>query len=274
MVVLSNCDALLIEDIMKRSTFFCVLITSLMMLEVSASDLARERRLAAEIEDAIMDGDGLYLKAGGHEFFNIYTEAESEEARGAAIILHGRGFHPDWEDVVQPLRVGLTTHGWSTLAMQMPVLEKDAKYYDYVPEFPAAVARIESGIDYLKEQGYDNVVLIAHSCSVHMSMAGFREQRFPQLDAFVGIGMGATDYKQPMKQPFPLASMKLPVLDIFGSEEYPAVLRGAPERLQMIRRAGNERSEQLEVPGAEHYFRDKGELLTGHVARWLNGLKP
>jgi hypothetical protein len=27
------------------------------------------------------------------------------------LIIHGRGFHPDWVDTVQPLRVGLVDYG-------------------------------------------------------------------------------------------------------------------------------------------------------------------
>jgi hypothetical protein len=43
----------------------------------------------------------------------------------------------------------------------MPVLVKDAKYYDYLPVFPAAVPRIEAGIRHLREQGVERIVLIA-----------------------------------------------------------------------------------------------------------------
>ena len=94
-----------------------------------ASDLAREQRMSDEIIDAILDGNPEILKADGHEFLSIYTEADN--AKGAVIVMHGRGFHPDWVDVVQPLRVNLVESGWSTLALQMPALEKSATFYDY-----------------------------------------------------------------------------------------------------------------------------------------------
>ena len=38
------------------------------------------------------------------------------------IILHGRGYHPDWAEVANPLRVGLA-EGWNTLSLKMPVLD-------------------------------------------------------------------------------------------------------------------------------------------------------
>lgn len=237
-----------------------------------ASDLAREQRMANEIVDSIIDGDAVYLTSGDHEFLNIYMEADAKQTAGAVIILHGRGFHPDWEDVVRPLRVGLTESGWNTLSMQMPVLEKSAKYYDYVPLFKEAFPRIEAGISYLKQQGNQKIILIAHSCSVHMVMAWIDAGLFRNVDAFVGIGMGATDYKQPMAKPFPLHKISVPVLDVYGADEYPAVLRGADGRRKSIEKAGNEKSKQQVVPNANHYFTDQGDALLQVVSHWLGAL--
>lgn len=226
--------------------------------------------MANEIVGSIMDGDPVYLKSDEHEFLSIYTEAD--EPKGAVIIMHGRGFHPNWSDVAYPLRVGLVEQGWNTLSLQVPVLEKEAKYYDYVSIMHEAYPRIEAGIDYLTEQGIENIILIAHSCSVHMAMAWVDAGRMRDIDGFVGIGMGAVDYGQPMKEPFPLDKIKVPVLDIYGAEEYPAVIKGAPERLTVLEQVGNPKSDQIIVPGANHYFTDAGDPLVEAVADWLKGL--
>ena len=235
----------------------------------SAQDLERERRLEAEIVDAILDGEPVHLDAGGHSFLAIHTEADDGEPRKAVIVLHGRGFHPDWPEVAAPLRVELPEHGWDTLSLQMPVLGKSAKYYDYVPIFPASFPRIRAGIEYLRERGAHPIVLAAHSCGVHMAMAYVRQHGDADFDGFIGIGMGATDYRQPMREPFPLAAMSVPVLDLFGDEDYPAVQREAPNRLAAIRKAGNSHSDQRIVPGAEHYFRDLEDELVDAVTEWL-----
>ena len=143
--------------------------------EAGKPDLAREKRMATEVEDAVLDGEVIFLKDGDHEFMAIDQEAEGDE-KGAVIILHGRGFHPNWRDAVYPLRTKLPASGWRTLSLQMPVLEKTAKYYDYVPLFPLAAPRIEAGIKYLKEQGIENIVLLAHSCGAHMAMDWVRNK--------------------------------------------------------------------------------------------------
>jgi len=237
-----------------------------------ASDIAREQRMANEIVDSILDGDAVYLKSGDHEFLNIYTETDAENPAGAVIILHGRGYHPNWDEVVRPLRVGLLDSGWNTLSMQMPVLEKTAKFYDYVPVFNESFPRIEAGIDYLKQQGNSKIILVAHSCSVHMVMAWIDAGRFKDIDAYVGIGMGATDYKQPMAKPFPLDKIKVPVFDVYGADEYPAVLRGAVDRKKLIELAGNKKSKQQSIPNANHYFTDQGDALLEAVSNWLGSL--
>ena len=238
-----------------------------------AQDLERERRLASEIVDSIMDGEAVTLHAGQTDFLSIYTESEETPVHGAAIVLHGRGFHPDWPEVVSPLRTVLPEHGWHTLSLQMPVLEKDAKYYDYVPIFPAAFPRIKAGLAFLRDQGISRIVIIAHSCSVHMTMAYIETFGDAEIDAFVGIGMGATDYGQPMEKPFPLDRMTVPVLDVFGSDDYPAVLREAPERAAAAGSAGNALSSHVMVEGADHYFKDKDDELIAVVSAWLESLK-
>ena len=240
-------------------------------VDAAQPDYARETRLANQIVDMIMDGDAVWLEANQREFLGIFTSAD--DAVTGVLILHGRGYHPDWADVVNPLRVGLVEHGYSTLSLQMPVLGKEAKYYDYVPIFRFAHARIDAGIRFLRDRGYRRVILLAHSCGVHMAMDWVRERGDASIDAFIGLGMGATDYAQPMRQPFPLATMRVAVLDMYGAEEFPGVKRGAAQRKAMMESAGHPKSRQLVLANADHYFTDQGEAVVSAVAGWLKSLE-
>ena len=243
----------------------------LLMLSFSslstASDLEREKRLSDQIIDAIFDGEPFFLEADGHEFLSIYMEADDSASERAVLLIHGRGYHPDWEQVVQPLRVGLTEHGWNTLSIQMPVLAKDAKYYDYIPTFGEGLTRIDAALQYLKSKGNKQVVMIAHSCGVHLSMAWIGERGTSAIDGYIGIGMGATDYKQPMPEPFPFDNIDVPVFDLYGAMDYPAVLNGAPERWAAIKEQAQSR--QLMLPGADHYMSEQDKVLVETVADWL-----
>ena len=252
--------------------FFSATICLLVFLghSATASDLEREARLSEEMEINIFDGDVLRLTAANHEFVNAYMEAEEE--KGAVILLHGRGYHADWELVVGPLRVMLAEVGWTTLSLQMPVLENGAKYYEYVDIFPEAYPRIEAAIKYLREAGKGPVVVLAHSCGAHMAMNWIDVSGDGNIDAYIGMGMGATDYQQDLIKPFPLDKMKIPVLDLLGKDEYPRVLALARERKVLLESVMHPSSAQRWVDGADHYFRDKNEEAGAIVIEWLDSL--
>ena len=231
-------------------------------------DLEREQRLKNEIIDAILDGDPIELEAGGHAFLAIDLPPE-EDPKGGVILLHGRAFHPDWANVIQPLRIGLAEQGWRTLSIQLPVLDKRAKYFNYLPLFPYAEPRIQAAIDYLKDQGVAPIVLLAHSCGGHMANHRFHQKGGADIHAFVGIGMGATDYGQPMQEAFAMDKLNAPVLDLYAENDFPAVRRLAPERKAKLK---HPQSRQIMIPGTEHYFVDSGDALTEAVGGWLNSL--
>ena len=241
-----------------------------------APDLQREQRLRHEIADAILDGEAVDLhSADGQRFLGIYTPSTTTPTRGALVILHGRGFHPDWADVVQPLRVGLPDSGWDTLSIQLPVLGKDAKYYDYVGIFDAAGPRIEAAIAMARARSTGKVVVIAHSCGAHMANHWLNARgraALEKIDGFVGIGMGATDFGQPMHAPFALYKVPVPVLDVYAEHDFNAVHRLAPQRAAALQAAGSPHSAQVVVPDAEHYFVDRGDALVEVIADWLEGL--
>ncbi len=232
-------------------------------------DLAREQRLAEQTVDAILDGEPVWLQAERHRFLAIFTEPAIQPARGGIILLHGRGMHPDWPNVIHPLRTALAERGWYTLSLQMPVLGKDATYYDYVAILPAAVPRIEAGIRFLARRGIRPRVLLAHSCGVHMAMAWVRDHGAHGIDAFVGIGMGATDKGQPLLEPLPLDRLGVPVLDVYGGNDYPAVRRHAPRRRRAALQA-DPASRQIEIPGAGHYFVGEADALLDTIVGWLD----
>lgn len=239
-------------------------------------DVAREHRMAAEIVDAILDGEPLQIGLPGNKaFLGIHTQSAMAPAKGIVVILHGRGMHPDWSDVVHPLRVGLPAFGWDTLSVQMPVLDKEAQYDDYVQIFPDAMPRIEAALTEARALSSGKVVLLAHSCGSHMAQHWINARpalAAQLLDAFVGIGMGATDAGQPMREPFALGRLAVPMLDLYAEHDYRAVQRLAPVRLAAMRRGGHPLNVQRVVGDAGHYFVDRGDALTAAVADWLDRL--
>ncbi len=239
-------------------------------------DLRRENRLISEIEEAVMEGDVEYLPlSNNRKVFSIFMQSEAEIPKGGVIVLHSRGYHANWDTVIKPLRIGLTDKGWHTLSVQMPVLRKTAKYYDYVPIFPYSHERIEAAIDFYKARGIDNIILIAHGCGVHMTMSYFDKYGDDKINAYVGIGSGATDYKQKVVKRFPLDAMSKPVLDVYGERDFSGVKRMARLRKALMDKAQNKQNSQQIIPKSDHYYRAEGttDALIKVIDDWLSNLK-
>lgn len=235
-----------------------------------ASDKAKEKRWADQIADSIMVGDAEWLKAGKNKIFSIYTENTTEKAVGGAIILHGSGVHPNWDQVVRPLRSQLPDFGWSTLSLQLPVLANEAEYKEYIPLFKDVAPRINAGVKYLKSKGIQNIVIIAHSLG--SAMAGYYMAKKPDssVRAFVAVGVsGEMNKKSDVGFLKSLKTIKVPVLDIFGSNDLPQVLKSEKAKRTTARKAGNKNYTQVKITGANHFFDNKEDVLVKRVRGWL-----
>lgn len=252
------------------------LLFSLLMIlagAVSASDLMREQRMADEIEEAILVGEPMRLKAGDMEFLAIYAEEDVSYSKGAAIILHGRGAHPDWMEVVQPLRSELPGYGWKTLSLQMPVASVEAAGWVYRDLIPESFPRITAAVAFLKQKGVKNIVLIGHSLGARMAVEYLAsDQASREVRALVAVGLGADKGKSDSGTLGALQKLKLPALDLYGSRDLESVLATAGERAAAARKSGNGGYRQVKIDGADHFFRGLDETLVARVRGWLGGV--
>ena len=249
----------------------CAVIPAIPALGDDVPDYSREARINEQIEPYLFDGDAVWLFDGEREFLSVYIEAD--DSRGAVILLHGRDVHLDEEELIGPLRVGLSEHGWDTLSVQMPVLEKGKTYLDYLPILKYAHPRIEAAIRYLAEQGATRIVLAAHSCGVHMANDWMNSTSDPPIDGYIAMGLGTTDIGQDLQTPFPIGNLAIPVLDIYGTREYPRPLEMVPYRQELLKQNGNPMSMQIPVEGATHFFRGYGQVMVEKLAEWLDGFE-
>ena len=67
--------------------------------------------------------------------------------------------------------------------------------------------------------------------------------------------MGATDFRQPIRKPFPFDRLRVPFLSILGSEDYPAVQRMAADIRSRMTDFAPLSAQQI-IPGADHYYGD------------------
>ena len=237
------------------------LVTLLLLTQLAwaqtTPDYGKETRWAAQVEDGLMDGDVLWLEASGREFLTIFTESETESKK-AAVVIHGLGVHPDWGQVIQPLRVALTTQGFNTLSLQMPVLANGVEGSAYRGLFSDADRRIAAAVKHLQAEGFEIDVLVAHSLGATMSSHYLAGNAHP-FKRYVAVGMngGATPY---------LPKSDVPVFDLYGDEDIAPVLDSVADRAAAAKHNAN--YTQKKVP-ADHFFNDKDELLTEEVGNWL-----
>ena len=137
--------------ILKNTVIFLLGFSLLLLSSTSfSSDIEKEKRWASQITDSLMDGEAVFLNDGTNNFLSLDMPAEKKSDVGV-LVMHGIGLHPDWPQVVNPLRVGLSEAGWHTLSLQMPVLKNSATGQDYLPLMKDVAPRIEAAINYLTD---------------------------------------------------------------------------------------------------------------------------
>ena len=251
---------------MKLRALFAIIVTSanLGFAEVIVEpDYEREKRWAQQILPSVLIGDPVWQEqSNGHKFLGLYTRAENP--RGSVIIGHGRGWSPDWQ-LYGALRMHLAELGYSTLSIQLPVLGSGAKVGDYIPTYPDANERYELSAKWLYGKGYRDVALVGHSLGATMANQYLISSEYIKKDepliktwVFISIINGLEE----------MFRIKVPVLDLFGSEDWVITRVGAYERRKQIIKVPG--SNQIEIKDAPHFFEGKERILSEVIAKFLD----
>lgn len=223
-----------------------------------AQDYEREKRLNEQTLESLIEGDAQWLvQKNGHRFLALLIEVE--KPKGAVILAHGRGWSPD-VSLYGPLRRRLAEKGYTTLALQMPVLDAQAKMIDYIEVYPDADDRFRAAEAFLKAKKYKNIAIVSHSVGASMANHYLITADRHDVKAWVFIGI-----VNGLEQMF---RIKIPVLDVYGEADWQVTRWGADERLKQIKRVRG--SEQKVVPNAGHFFEGQEQALTDVIASFLS----
>lgn len=263
------------------------------------TDAGREKHWSDLLEGNLERGQAVWLNtADEQKFLAIQTPDVTGKQLGALIILHDMGQHPNWPEVVAPLRKRLPDAGWSTLSIQMPVLQEDQPLSDYGPLFDEVGPRLDAAIAHAQDTGTENIVIVGYGLGASMGAAYLAAAQDTPVDAFIAIAMGAVKGGDPrMDSTTSLEDIQLPMLDIYGSRDFNQVIDSAPRRATAARRAGvsaqqqrrldalrrsataqspfTKRSgyiayRQVKIPGADHYFTTMENSLIKRIRGWLS----
>lgn len=225
---------------------------------MAGQDYEREKRWAEQTVPGIFVGEvGWLEQKNGHRFLALYTGAA--QPRGAVIVAHGRGWSPDFELYGQ-LRTKIADAGYTTLSIQLPVLPSTAILGKYVPLYPDARERIQLAVDFLKAKGFRRIGIVSHSLGATMANQYLIRTDDDSVRSWVMVSI-----VQGLQEMF---RIHIPVLDVFGADDWNVTRWGAPERLKQIAKVPG--SAQVEVPGAKHFFEGQEDELVRIAVAFLD----
>ena len=247
--------------------FFLLAVSAVTPVGATNSDVAKESRWAEQVIDGLLDGDEHWLIDDiGHEFLSILTEGDKSSGR-AVVLVHGIGVHPNWPDVIYPLRAGLLQQGITTLSLQMPILANDADPREYGLLFTEVPGRINAALEYLGDEGYTEITLVAHSMGASMATYYLAQVDNDAVNSLVIIGMGPGITGS--ENIDALGKVKVPVLDLYGSADLEHVLSSVERRAEAGAKGPAPEYRQSRVAGAGHFFQGHEDALMQHVIEWL-----
>jgi pimeloyl-ACP methyl ester carboxylesterase len=251
-----------------------------------------------QLAAAVKVGEPRWLEAEGKRFLGIYTKSTTGISMGGAIILPSLGDHPDWPDVIAPLRTALPRYGWNTLAIALPVPArgKDGRW-QLEPYFTSSRGRIQAAVNYMQQQGITNILLIGYGLGATAAAVSVSGTDPLKVSGLAAISLGVPPGSDPKPYaPGLLESIHIPVLDIYGSRDFNTVTATAVARVAAARRGGLTALQsqqldalkhspqarllatdhngyiayrQLEIMGADHTFRGAEPTLIKRIAGWL-----
>jgi len=249
--------------------------------QASAKDIQaqnREQQIAEKLA-LVADADEIVsLKASGSRFIGIYQRSRTEESHGVIILVHGMGAHPDWPDVISPLRMQLPEFGWSTFSLQMPILSPEESIAEYGKTLKVAENRLFAAVDYLHAWDIDPIILLGYSFGAAQAasyLASDKNENNKNIKAFVSVSMLAQKFIRPNLNVFKLiGEINIPILDIYGEEDLGDVRRGIDDRRLAASKNSNDAFRQIELKHAGHNYLGVEMALVQQIQHWLQQTLP
>lgn len=169
------------------------------------------------------------LNADGSDFLGLFRESESGDPQGCLIMLHGDHGHPDWPQVISPIREQLPVHSWCTLSVEVPDIggratpvsittnEDDGAAPEENPALPneeAVFARIDAAVQLIRDKGYIQMAYMGYRTGAAYALRyaaerGTTNQALLLIEPRTFAPVSAFELAQNIKR------LRLPVLDYY-----------------------------------------------------------
>lgn len=289
----------MMNNIIKISAYTVLACMSFVLSTTQGAPNALEKHLAVGASVAKSEETVQWLLNGSDTFLSLFESNRRGQALGGVILLPPLLAHPDWPGVISTLRNRLPYFGWSTLSIQLPVLEDTNNIKDYLGTINTINRRINASIDYFNNQGINNITIIGQGFGAAAGAAFLAENQAIQnkVRAFIGISLsGYSNIGGWLYSPNSLKRIALPVLDIYGSHDQTHVINSAdsrsdaaryrvhnePDKLKLAafaqsatakssesKRGGYIAYRRIIISGADTYFSGAEERLLKRIVGWL-----
>ncbi len=254
--------------IFSRPLIIFLLGSLCLPLVTQASNLIQESLIADEIKRTLKAGKAVELAAGNLQFLAVYQETSLPAKKGGVILLHGTDQNPDSPGVIRILRTGLSKSGWDTLSMQMPIPILNEDETDPTTLIQEAIPRIEAATRFFSDKDNSNLAIVGFGLGADMA-TGYLEQ-MGDSSVFFALSMISPNGSQEATLQR-LQKIKIPVLDVYGSRDLPAVVSTVDDRKRAVmQKAENPHFRQIEIEGADPFYTGLESSLLGPVRGWLN----
>jgi len=258
--------------------FILYFVFSNQLAAEGTKELTREQQIAEKLT-LIADVDEIILlKASAGSFIGLYKRAKTSEintgeAHGVVILVHGMGAHPDWPDVISPLRTQLTEYGWSTLSIQMPILSPEEPIAEYGKTLRLVNSRIQAAVDYLHEWEVEPIILLGYSFGAAQAANYLASKKPEDIKAFISVSMLAQKFIKPGLDVYKfIGEIAIPILDIYAEEDLEDVRRGIDDRRLAASKNGNAEFKQIELQRSGHHYLGFEDALTEQIQIWLQNI--
>ena len=89
---------------------------------------SRSQEDALALERQVPKAEQEQLQAGDESFLALWKPANTDDAKGAVIIVPGANESADWPDAVGPLRRKFPDNGWASLSLSLPDVYNDGVF--------------------------------------------------------------------------------------------------------------------------------------------------
>ena len=269
----------------RTDLFIAVLLLSFIFsgqpLAKDIQEQSREQQIAEKLAQTANADEIIGLKASGGHFVGLYKSARPsavskiKEANGVVILVHGMGAHPDWPDVISPLRIHLTDLGWSTFSIQMPILSPEESVAEYGKTLVVANSRISAAVEYFHAWDMEPIILLGYSFGAAQAASYLASDKPEHVAAFVSVSMLAQKFIKPKLDVFKfIGGINIPMLDIYGKEDLEDVRRGIDDRRLAASKNSNYAFQQIELQRAGHNYLGTEKALVEQIQHWLHQTLP